>query len=126
VHEDDFITRAVRQLAAAIARTSAAEVRAEADVERERADAALGRARDALGQGDPARALRELESAIARLTHLSEGTALRIDAASLRALAPIGGVGRLASLFSVRADVLRALGDESEAARSAAIAAKLV
>ena len=44
---------------------------------------------------------------------------------ALRALAPIGGVGRLASLFRVRADVLRALGSETEAARSDAIAAKL-
>lgn len=125
MHEDDFITRAVRQLAAAIARTSAAEVRAEADVERERADAALGRARDALGAGDPVRALAELESAIGRLTHLSSATALRIDAASLRALSPIGGVGRLAALFRVRADVLRALGQADDAARSDEIAAAL-
>lgn len=125
MHEDDFITRAVRQLASAIARTSAAEVRAEADVERERAEAALGRARDALGEGDPARALRELDRAIGQLTHLSEATALRIDAASLRTLSPIGGVGRLASLFAVRADVLRALGLPEEAARSDEVAAKL-
>jgi hypothetical protein len=122
VHEDDFITRAVRQLAAAIARTSAAEVRAEADVERERAEAALGRARDALGGGDPARALRELELAIGRLTHLSPSTALRIDAASLRALAPIGGASRLAELFRVRADVLRALDRHAEAAESDRVA----
>ena len=119
---DDYITRAVRQLAAALARTSAAEVRAEADIERERADAALGSARDALRAGDVARALREINAAIARLTHLSEGTALRIDAGSLRALAPVGGVSRLAALFAARAEVLRALGSETDAARSEQIA----
>jgi hypothetical protein len=125
VSGDDYITRAVRQLAAALARTSAAEVRAEADIERERADAALGSARDALKAGDVVRALAEIDSAIARLTHLSQSTALRIDAASLRALAPVGGVGRLCALFGARADVLRAMGRETEAARSEQIAAAL-
>lgn len=123
--EDDFIKRAVRQLAAMVARTTASEVRAEADIERERADAALGRARDSLSKGETAKALREIEDAIARLTHLPGKTSLRIDAGSLRALAPVGGGDRLASLFSVRADVLRAMGDLSEAARSEELARRL-
>ncbi len=125
MYDDDFITRAVRRLAAALAGTTAAELRAEGDVERARADAALGRARDALAGGDAARALRELDEAIAQLTHLPERRALWIDAGSLRALAPIGGVGRLATLFAVRADVLRAMDCEEEAQRCEELAAAL-
>ena len=125
MHEDDFITRAVRQLSAAIARTTAAEVRAEADVERQRAAAALGGARDALARGDPAGALVALDRAIGRLTHLPSTTALRLDPGSLRALAPIGGVGQLAALFRTRADVLRALGRTGEALRMGELAEEL-
>ena len=123
--EDDFITRAVRQLAAALARTSAAEVRAEGEVEAQRADAALGRARDALRRGDVARALEEIEAAIASATQLPVSTALRLDAGSLAALAPPGRRSHLAQLFALRMSALRACNLEEEAERSDRIARAL-
>jgi hypothetical protein len=120
--EDDLIARAIKQLAAAIAHTGAAEVRAEAQVEIERAQAALGRARGAFRRGDLATALTEIERAIGGLVHLSPSMAMRVDAASLRALVSSDGLAPLAALFRARSQVLCALGLEPEADRSERIA----
>jgi hypothetical protein len=124
VIDDDPIARAVRRFAAALARTNAVEVRSEAQIETERADAALGRGRDALRRGELVRALEEIDAAIAALTHLSEDTALRLDARSLGALAPSGGRPRLAQLFALRARVLEisGLSEQAEHARGLASA----
>lgn len=117
--EDDLVVRAIRQLAAAMARTSAAEVRAEGELEARRTDAALGRAREALGRGDLRLALESIDAAIATATQLSQSTALRLDGRSLAALAPIGrGLGQLAELFTLRAAVLDAAGLDEEAERA--------
>jgi len=119
VPEDDLIARAIRQLAAAIARTSAQEVRADGQVEAERADATLGRIRDALGRSDARVALREIDQAIGNETKLSAATALRLDARSLAALASgPSAVTRLAALFSLRGHALRGLGLQEEAERA--------
>lgn len=124
--EDDLIARAVRQLAAALARTTAVEVRAEGEVEAQRTDAALGRAREALGRGDVRAALAEIDAAIAASTELSESTALRLDARALAALAPLGrGRHRLATLFALRATALDACGLDEEAARARALSGEL-
>ena len=124
--DDDLIARAVRQLAAALARTTAAEVRAEGEIEVMRADAALGRARDALRRGDLRGALEEIDAAIGASTQLSPATALRLDARSLGALAPLGrGRARLASLFALRATVLEASGRTEDATHASRIAASL-
>jgi hypothetical protein len=125
VIEDDLVVRAVRQLAAALARTSAAEVRAEGEIQQQRADAALGRARDRLARGDVRGALGDVDAAIASLTQLSASTALRLDARSLAALAPIGGRERLARTFALRATILDACGLDEEAAHAGAIARTL-
>jgi hypothetical protein len=125
VIDDDLVVRAVRQLAAALARTSAAEVRAEGEVQQQRADAALGRARDRLARGDLRGALADVDAAIAALTQLSASTALRLDARSLGALAPIGGRDRLARTFALRATILEACGLDDEAARASEIARSL-
>jgi hypothetical protein len=122
VLEDDLIARAVRQLAAALARTSAAETRAEGEVEARRTDAALGRAREALRRGDLRVALDEIDAAIAAATQLSASTALRLDARSLAALAPLGrGREQLARLFALRSTVLEAAGLLEEADRALVI-----
>jgi len=119
VPEDDLIARAIRQLAAAIARTSAQEVRADGQVEAERADATLGRIRDALGRSDARVALREIDQAIGNEAKLSAATALRLDARSLAALASgPSAVTRLAALFSLRGHALRGLGLQEEAERA--------
>lgn len=123
--EDDLIARAVRQLAAALARTSAVEVRAEGEIETQRAEAALGRARERLARGDVRGALADVDAAIASLTQLSASTALRLDARSLLALTPVGGRRRLARLFSLRGVVLEACGLDDQAAHAASIARAL-
>lgn len=124
--EDDLIARAVRQLAAAIARTSAQEVRADGQVEAERADAALGRIRDALARSDARVALREIDHAIGNETKLSASTALRLDARSLAALTSgPSAVTRLAALFSLRGHALRAHGLDEEAEHADRVASAL-
>lgn len=121
--EQDPIARAVRQLAAAIARTSAVEVRSDAESEARRTDAALGRAREALGRGEVRAALAEIDAAIGASTQLSPEVALRLDARALGALAPPGGgPRRLCRLFRLRASVLDACGLEEEALRAREIA----
>ncbi|MFO0684966.1 MAG: hypothetical protein U0234_23110 [Sandaracinus sp.] len=124
--EDDLIERAVRRLAAAIAGTSALVIRAEADVERERAEAALGEATRKRREGDLRGALREVDEALGRITHLDPDTPWRLDAGSLRALAPDGGTFVMSRLFGLRAELLRALGegDPERAMRQAAALAE--
>lgn len=123
--EDDLVLRAIRQLAAALARTTAAEVRSEGEEEIRRADAALGRAKDALHRGDVRAALAEIDTAITAMTHVPLSAIHRLDARALLALAPIGGRRKLADAFTLRATVLEACGLQEEATRSTEIAREL-